>query len=75
MKIADLYKGRVKFVRYQNGELWYRHEDHDFEFPVPTYDTGEGIFLPEDKASYFLRWMRPQLALIEEGRAESASVD
>lgn len=75
MKLADLVRGRVRFVRYQSYELWYKHEDHDFEFPVPTNDTGEGIFLPEDKALLFMRWIRSHLAVIELGRSESARVD
>jgi len=71
MKLVDLIKDNVEFVRYQSGELWYRCANHDFEFPVPVSDTGEGVFLPEDKGVFFTRWIRPQLAIIEQGRAET----
>ena len=59
----------VKFVKYRKGELFYTTEC-GFEFPVPVSDTGDGTFLAEDKAMTFMRWVRKQIASIEEGQAE-----
>jgi len=55
---------KVTFLRYQNQELWYRCED-GFEFPVHISDTGEAAFLPEDKALYFMRWIRKHLDFLK----------
>ena len=57
----------VRFVRYQNSELWYVTED-GFEFPVPISDTGTGVFAAEDKAILFMRWIRQQMALLTSAR-------
>lgn len=55
---------RVTFVRYQSGQLWYRC-DNGFEFPVPVSDTGDGAFMPEDKASMYMRWIRQHIAMLQ----------
>jgi hypothetical protein len=65
--IKELVKGKVKFVRYRKGELYYCTEC-GFEFPVPVSDTGDGIFLAEDKALTYMRWIRKQLENIKEGQ-------
>jgi hypothetical protein len=64
----------VKFVRYRKGELWYVAEG-GFEFPVPIEDTGDGEFLAEDRAAFFMRYIRKHLAYIEQARvAQLATV-
>ena len=70
--IKDLVRNSkcVTFVRYQSGELWYRHQD-GFEFPVPITDTGDGVFLAEDRALVFMRWMRKHIAFLQASFAES----
>jgi hypothetical protein len=45
--------------------------DCGFEFYVPISDCGDGIFLSNDKASMFRRYIRKQLDLIEEGLKEA----
>jgi len=60
---------RVVFARYQGNALWYRCED-GFEFPVPIDDTGDGVFLPEDKALVFMRWIRKHVAYLNTALAE-----
>ena len=57
----------VRFVRYQDSELWYVTDD-GFEFPVPISDTGTGVFAAEDKAILFMRWIRQQMALLTAAR-------
>lgn len=61
---------KVLFVRYAQGELWYKCEN-GFEFPVPISDTGSGVFLPEDKALLFMRWIRAHIKYIDEARSNS----
>lgn len=60
---------KVKFIRYQNNELWYITEC-GFEFPVPISDTGEANFQSEDKAILFMRWIKKHLTHIESAKKE-----
>lgn len=60
---------QVKFVRYQNKELWYQTEC-GFEFPVPIEDTGNAIFIAQDKALLFMRWIRKHLNEIQSAKKE-----
>jgi hypothetical protein len=64
--LKDMLLGdkKVVFLRYQDQALWYRAEN-GFEFPVPVSDTGMGIFLPEDKALVFQRWIRKHLDFLK----------
>lgn len=55
---------KVNFVSYKQKELWYKTEC-GFLFPVPIEDTGDGEFLPEDKAIFFMRWIRKYIAECE----------
>lgn len=70
---------KVTFVRYQGGgalaggELWYRCEN-GFEFPVPACDTSGAVFLAEDQASFFMRWIRKHIALLNGALAEESNV-
>ncbi|MFN0313530.1 MAG: hypothetical protein ACKVQA_00610 [Burkholderiales bacterium] len=61
----------VRFVRYRDGELFYRTEC-GFEFPVPVSDTGGAQFLAEDKALLFMRYIRRQMQRIEDARGAQA---
>jgi hypothetical protein len=56
---------KVYFVKYRQKELIYRTED-GFEFPVPIDDTGDGVFLAEDKAMYFMRYIRKHIQNIKD---------
>ena len=47
------------FVSARRGDLIYRIGT--FSFAVPMADIGDGEFLPEDKAIFFMRWIRKQL--------------
>lgn len=56
----------VTFQMYRKGELWYK-TDSGFVFPVPVSDTGDGDFLSQDKALFFMRYIRKHRdALVEE---------
>jgi hypothetical protein len=53
--ISDNRKVSLKF--YRAGQLWYETEFGE-AFAVPIDDCGDAAFLPTDKASLFMRWMR-----------------
>jgi len=57
---------KVQFQFYRDGELWYSTDD--FEFPVPISDIGNATFKAEDKAIFFMRWIRKHLKTIEEAK-------
>jgi hypothetical protein len=65
LSIKDMIKDgkKVTFIFYKQGDLWYTTED-GFEFPVPISDTGDGIFLNEDKAIMFMRYIRKHVVMI-----------
>lgn len=77
-RITQVAKGLAKFLRYQDGNLWYsvpwieddNSASHDFEFPIPVDDAGGGEFLPVDKALTFMRWMRKHLEYLNGALAE-----
>lgn len=50
---------KVKFIYFRKSNLWYETEN-GFRFPVPVSDTGDGTFLPEDKAMLFMRYIRKE---------------
>lgn len=65
MKIKEHVKGRVKFVKYQDATLYYKTET-EIQFAVPIEDTGGAVFLNEDKALFFMRWIRKHLELLSD---------
>jgi hypothetical protein len=69
MNIKDMVSNgkKVYFQFYRQKELWYKTEC-GFEFPVPIDDTGDGVFLNEDKAMMLMRYIRKHLALIEDAK-------
>jgi hypothetical protein len=60
MSIKNYVTGKVKFLYYRKGELYYQCEN-GFIFPVPIDDTGDASFNSEDKAMLFMRWIRKAL--------------
>lgn len=70
MSIKDLVKDKkVYFQYYREGELWYQTDD-EFEFPVPISDIGNAIFLNEDKAILFMRYIRKHLDFLNKAKEE-----
>lgn len=66
---------RVKFIHYKQNELWYQTEC-GFDFPVPISDTGDGVFLADDKAMLFMRYIRKHLEmLVVEQAKHEANLD
>ena len=65
MSIKDLVRGKsAKFTHYQDGNLWYTTEG-GFDFPIPIEDTKGGVFKAEDKAIFFMRWIRKHKERVE----------
>lgn len=47
----------VTFSHYFDGDLWYETQDGN-KFPVPISDLGSATVMKEEKASFFMRYMR-----------------
>lgn len=73
--ITRLAKGTARFVRYENGSLWYginleyigpiSEWVETFEFPIPIEDSGSGAFTPEMKGISLMRWIRKEIDRLE----------
>lgn len=63
--LKDMVSGnkQVTFVRYYDGDLWYKTEC-EFHFPVPVSDIGTAEFLAQDKAMLFMRYIRKHMSAI-----------
>jgi hypothetical protein len=65
MNITDLVKNKkAHFIHYREGHFIYETED-GFQFPVPLADIGTATLLAEDKALFFMRWIRRHLETME----------
>ena len=60
----------VRFSFYKDGLLFYKTEN-GLLFEVPITETGNGSFNFEDKAIFYMRWIRKQLENNEEGKRTS----
>lgn len=58
-RLTDLAKGRVRFICARRGALVYETADASVRFLVPFDEMGAGQFFPEDKAIYFMKWIKP----------------
>jgi hypothetical protein len=66
MNITELVKNKkAHFIHYREGHFIYETED-GFQFPVPLIDIGTATLLAEDKALFFMRWIRRQLEIVEQ---------
>jgi hypothetical protein len=65
LNITKLVKNKTaRLVHYRDGHFIYETED-GFQFPVPLADIGTATLLAEDKALFFMRWIRRQLDVKE----------
>ena len=70
MNITELVKNKkAHFARYREGHFIYETDD-GFQFPVPLTDIGTATLLAEDKALFFMRWIRRQLETMEQAKKE-----
>jgi hypothetical protein len=69
MNITELVKNKkARFIHFREGNFIYETED-GFQFPVPLADVGSATLLAEDKALFFMRWIRQHLAEMEKSAA------
>lgn len=79
IKLSTLVaKGKkVHFAFYRDREFWYKHED-GLVFPVPLSDVDDAssraTLLAEDKAIFFMRWIRKFLAATAAAEAAAGSM-
>lgn len=67
LNVKDLVKDRlVRFKYFRGRELWYEVLGTNFTFPVPIDDVGTAVMPFEDKAILYMRWIRPQVEMINE---------
>jgi hypothetical protein len=69
MTVKECIQGNAKFLYYRKGELYYETAN-GLKFPVPVSDCGDGEFKAEEKGMLMMRWIRKQLAAIEEGKKQ-----
>jgi len=61
MNLTELVKNKqVHFVHYRAGHFIYETED-GFQFPIPLSEVGNATLMAEDKAIFFMRWIRRHL--------------
>jgi hypothetical protein len=66
--IIEMVKDKkVTFVCFKENELIYVTEC-GFEFPISIEEAKGATFLPEDKATLFMRWIRKHLKFIDESK-------
>jgi len=59
MTIKDLVKDRtVSFQYFREGVLVYQVNGTSFRFTIPVEETGTGTFDRDDRAIYYMRWIR-----------------
>jgi len=65
MSITELVRNKqARFVHYREGKFIYQTED-GFQFPIPLTEVGAATLLAEDKALFFMRWIRRHLEVME----------
>jgi hypothetical protein len=65
MTITELVKNKTaRFVHYREGNFIYETED-GFQFPVPLAEVGNATLLAQDKALFFMRWIRQHMATMD----------
>ena len=69
VKLIDLVKNnkKVRFLFYRDCTFYYEQED-GFVFPISLEEAnaGRATFLAEDKAIYFMRWMKRYIELCKQ---------
>lgn len=61
VKLSDLVRDnkKVRFSYFRDNEFWYQHEDGLlFSISLAEATAGRATFLAEDRAMYFMRWMK-----------------
>lgn len=59
----------VVFEYYRDHELWYRVLGTDFLFPVPIQDAEGATFPAQEKALFFMKWIKSYMEEIQKSPA------
>ena len=57
-RLSEIAKRKVRLICARRGALVYETEDATIRFLVPFEEMGDGQFYPEDKAIYFMKWIK-----------------
>ena len=69
MNITNLVKNKnAHFVRFREGNFIYETDD-GFQFPIPLTEIGNATLQAEDKALFFMRWIRRQTEVMKASEA------
>jgi len=58
MTMREMLKDKQVIFCYFADDTFYYKTDDGFEFPVPLSEVKGATFLREDKAIFFMRWIR-----------------
>lgn len=64
MNLTELVKNNtVKLDSYRQGNLYYNidFKGDTYQFTVPIDDVGTATMPKEDKALYYMRWIKPSI--------------
>lgn len=84
--IKDVMREQAKFVKYEDGRLWYQiiwneggsysgGNVHLFDFPIPVDDAGGGAFTSSERALTLMRWIRKHIEFLNEVTSGQAQED
>lgn len=69
--VKDVMREQARFVKYQDGKLWYQITSYDvigtphlFDFPIDVTDAGGGEFCSSEKALTLMRWLRKHIEFL-----------
>jgi hypothetical protein len=71
--LKDHVTGKAHFTHFRDGQLWYVTDSH-FEFPVPVSDTDGATFARDDKAMFFMRWIKQWMITLREEKARNTPI-
>jgi len=77
VEIKDYVKNcTVEFQFYRDNSLWYKviGGPTELEFPVPIDDIGNATFHRNDKALYFMRYIRKHVEWLDKNRPKVTSI-
>ena len=64
MSITEIVRNKkARFVHFRDEHFIYETED-GFQFPISLADIGKATLLAEDKALFFMHWIRKHLETV-----------
>ena len=76
VRLFDLVRDgkKVRFLFYRDKQFFYEQED-GFVFPISLEEAnaGRATFLAEDKAIYFMRWMKKYIESVKNEEVKTST--